>query len=394
MGRSSLRLSHRDSADARSGSIGRDIAERSSSLVAPLVAPVVRAPGRRHHAEAVAQVLAKLSDEWARYFPDASVPPRVVSVHYEPRRLSDIAKAELAIGPTRVAIYIKIHKHHVSTPERVKQKAQLEFETLRHLHQAMTAVPGGAVPRPIAFFPEEVAVVTEEVKGQNLYRLIKRALRPYAGLAGRRAVEAHSEASGLWLRQFQAVTQRDTRRSLLEAGVLSRLTNDLEVCVARGLAQSDSVRLVRFCENRLAQLGGQAFPIVGTHPDFQPDNVVARADGVSVLDFTSFRYSLPWSDVGRFVAALEFLGKHPLYNRRKIAAFRVAFLGGYGWKGLEAEAVLVYVVWFLVKAVRAVATWPAPSLVRRLRERQAIAFLSAWSRRLDDSSVGNVLLAG
>jgi aminoglycoside phosphotransferase (APT) family kinase protein len=368
--------------------------ERGSNLVVPLVAAVACAPGRRHPAAPVAQVLAKLTEKWAGYFPDASVPPRVVSVHYGPRRLSDIAKAELAMGPRRITIYIKIHKHHVSTPERVEQKARLEFETLRHLHEAMTAGPGCAVPRPIAFFPEEIAVVTEEVKGQNLYQLIKRTLRPYAGLASRRSVESHCEASGLWLRQFQAVTKRDTTKSLRDAGVLTRLTSDLEACVSRGLAQSDSVRLVRFCEDRLAQLDGQAFPVVGTHPDFQPDNVVARADGVSVLDFTSFGYGLPWSDVGRFVATLEFFAKHPLYNRRRIAAFRVAFLRGYGLRGPEAEAVLVYAVRSLVKAVRAVATWPAPSFVRRLRERQAVAFLSAWSRRVTDSSGGDALLVG
>jgi aminoglycoside phosphotransferase (APT) family kinase protein len=375
-------------------SLGRAIMEKSARLVTAPEASVIRGPDRQHHAETVAQVLAKLTGEWARYFPEASVPPRVISVHYRPRRLSDIAKAEVAMGLTRVAIYIKIHKHHVSTPERVKQKARLEFETLRHLDEAMTAVPGCAVPKPIAFFPDEIAVVTEEVKGQNLYQLIKRALRPYAGWAGRRVVEAHCEASGFWLRQFQAVTQREARKSLREAGVLARLTSDLEVCVSRGLAQSDSVRLVRFCEDRLARLDGQAFPVVGTHPDFQPDNVVARADGVSVLDFTSFGYGLPWSDVGRFVATLEFFAKHPLYNRRRIAAFRVAFLRGYGLRGPEAEAVLVYAARSLVKAVRAVATWPAPSFVRRLRERQAVAFLSAWSRRVTNSSGGDALLAG
>jgi aminoglycoside phosphotransferase (APT) family kinase protein len=362
--------------------------------MAPLVAVGARAPSPRHPTTAVAQVLAQLIEEWPRYFPGASAAPRVVSVHYAPRRLSDIARAELATGAARVALYIKVHKHHVSTPERVKQKARLEFETLQHLHAAMTAVPGGGVPRPIAFFPEEMAVVTEEVRGQNLYQLLKRTLRPYAGLADRRAVEAHCAASGLWLRQFQAITRRDTRRSLREAGVLAHLVKDLDVCVSMGLARRHSLRLVRFCEDRLGPLDGQAFPMVGAHPDFQPDNVVASEDGVSVLDFTSFGYGLPWGDVGRFVATIECLAKHPLYDRRKIGAFRVAFLRGYGVQGPEADVVLLYVVRFVVKAVGAVATWPGPSLVRWLRERQAIAFLSAWSHRLVESSGSNVVSAG
>ena len=166
--------------------------------------------GRGGHHPSVERVLDRLLTDYPAHFPDAAAPPRLVSLRVAARRLSDVARAELQVGSRRDAVYIKIHKHHRSSPERVLAKAELEFTTLSHLHPRMRAIPRCGVARPIAFFPEERAVVTAEVGGENLYQTIKAGVRRWSAPATRRRLATWCEESGVWLRHFQEITAQGT----------------------------------------------------------------------------------------------------------------------------------------------------------------------------------------
>jgi hypothetical protein len=345
-----------------------------SSLLPDVTVPPGTAFGR---------VLAGLAEDHSRYFPEAPAPPRVLGFTLVPRRLSDIARITLGFGDERLDAYVKIHKKPTSPIERVRTKARLEFEMLTHLHPRFAGIPGCAVARPIAFFPEEIAVVTEAVRGENLHHLLKREARGWPGRDTRARAEAHCRGAGRWLRHFQDITRRpETARVPLDE-IRAQVTGDLEACAALGLGRATARTIQGFLDARCAEVGGGEVPVTGEHPDFQPDNVLCSADTVTVIDFTSFRPGTAYSDVARFLAAVAFLGKNPLYRRPVLGGLARAFLEGYGWPaGLRDPALSVYLVRFVVQAVRTAGTWPHRPGVRWLVGRRAAGFLTGWARRV------------
>ena len=86
----------------------------------------------------------------------------------EYRRLSDLARVRLKLRDNSTEIFIKFHKHPHSPEARVQAKSQLEYETLTWLFDAFASMPGYSVVRPIAYFSEYKAVVTEKAEGLDL----------------------------------------------------------------------------------------------------------------------------------------------------------------------------------------------------------------------------------
>lgn len=345
-----------------------------------------RIAGNARISPAISEALGKLTAEFARYFPDEKARPEILSVACSSRRLSDIGRVELKFSRSTTRIYVKVHKKPTSPIERVRQKARLEFDTLSYLYPRFQGIPGCSVVRPIAFFPQEMTVVTAAAEGENLHQVIKRQAAVWRASSGIEMLKAHCRSCGVWLRHFQEITAQQRREELPVSSILEQVMTDLEVCVEMGLRRADSIRLLAFCKEQLHRVEGQEFPVVGEHPDFQPDNILLSSDGVTVLDFTSFRYGSAYSDPGRFLASLDFLSKNPFYSRRTIHTLMTAFLQGYGWREKEMDPGLtVYLIRYMVQAVATVSTWPRSAFVKRFVERRAAAFLSAWSRRIISS---------
>jgi thiamine kinase-like enzyme len=337
--------------------------------------------------QGVSEVLQKLTERYFLYFPDAKMSPTISSVTVTSRRHCDIAWAELKFDGSTARICVKFPKEPGKTPktplERVGQDARVDFETLSYLYERFRRVPGCSVVRPIAFFPEEMAVVTEEVEGENLHDLIKKKASLWHAGSEVEVLRAHCRACGVWLRHFQEFTTQQRRAALPVSRILEQVGTDLEVCVKMGLPGAVSLSLLRFCEEQLRSVEGRDFPVVGEHPDFQPDNILLSPAGVTVLDFTNFRYGSAYNDIARFLASLDFLQKNPLYRRGRIRTLIAAFLQGYGWSQNEMDAGLtVYLIRYMVQAARTVRKVSYPNPVKRLIERRAIGYLSAWCRRV------------
>jgi Ser/Thr protein kinase RdoA (MazF antagonist) len=329
----------------------------------------------------IAAALTRLQGDHGRYFPGATRVPAVSVLRVQRRRLSDVAEVELALGTSTVRIYVKHHRKAAADIERVREKAGLEFRMLGILQDRFRDVSGCAVARPIAFFPDLITVVTEAVEGANLHHLIKRQAAVWRPLADVEALRGHCRAAGAWLRRFQDATATGETASPPAGFILQHLRGDLEQCVGLGFADGLARELLAFVEDRLGRVARRAYPVVGQHPDFQPDNVLVAPGRVTGLDFTSFRHGSPYSDVARFVVSVEFFAKSPLYRRARMRGLAAAFLGGYGWRGGEDDtALLPHAVLHIVRAARMASAWPGP--MRRLVAAGVIRFLTAWTREM------------
>jgi hypothetical protein len=299
------------------------------------------------------------------------------------RRLSVIARVDVTLGTQPASIYIKAHRNPGAPASRVHRKARLEYDTLCHLHERFGPVAGCAVVRPIAFFPEHLTVVTEAGAGANLHQLVKKSAVRWRSRAGLDAAGEHCRMAGVWLRHFQTITDQVCQAPLPRAQMVEWIEADVAQCVALGLPARDGAALVAFARARLAAVGDRPFPVVGQHPDYQPDNVLVSPGRATVLDFTSFQHGTPFSDVARFAAALDFLAKSPLYPRGRCRSLAAAFLDGYGGVADEHRpAVMISLIHHMARGARTVASWPRPALLRRAVERQTMRFLARWGREL------------
>jgi Ser/Thr protein kinase RdoA (MazF antagonist) len=328
-------------------------------------------------------ILQSLTRDYRLYFPERRTSPHVRSVEFLPRRLSDIARAELSFGEAMTTLYIKVHKKPGSPAARVLAKARLEFDTLRDLHEKFRAESGYSVVRPIAFFPDDVAVVTEAGEGENLHGLIKRhAVRWNRGAAIER-LASQCRAAGAWLHRFQDLTRRPGVGPLPAAAMSLRLEADLRTCVTLGLARELASEIDGFVRGRLQSLERCEFPVVGVHPDFQPDNVLFSTAGITVLDFTSFQYGPPHSDVARFLSSLVFFSKSPAYAEARMQVLMRAFLEGYGRNVADLNpALTAYMLCFVVTAAATVGSWRRRWPVKPLMQRQTLRHLTRWCQTI------------
>src|SRR5262245_61311008 len=215
---------------------------------------------------AMAAIVDRLLTEHERYL-GTSAAPRLVALTVRPRRLSDVALVDLAVASQPLRLFVKVHKKSRASIDRVREKAGIEYDTLRMLHQRFVAFPGYGVVRPVAFFPEELTVITEAAEGDNLHQVIKMATpawRPSSGLE--RPLSACRDA-GVWLRHFQAITGQPAPAPLPIEWLLGGLRSDLAACEAFGLPQRASRRLLGFAEDRTLALGARQLAVTGQHPD-------------------------------------------------------------------------------------------------------------------------------
>jgi aminoglycoside phosphotransferase (APT) family kinase protein len=277
-------------------------------------------------------------------------------------------------------IYIKFHKHPYSPEERVRAKAQLEYETLRRLSEAFASIPGCSVARPIAYFSEYKAVVTEKADGKNLHTLLNRPLRSLLRIDAKKGMEWCYQA-GRWLRKFQEVTKRPEKEKFASESFRGEVEGLAKRCGTLGFSPLSARRILSWARSELERVGEPELQVVGQHPDFQPQNILVTSNGITVLDFTSFKYGNRYHDVACFLTFLDSRLKHPLFSKAQIHRLREGFLRGLRLLSLEdpllrlyrAKEMLNYLATFLERIVGSDGSWP---IMRRLflrwAERQAI----------------------
>jgi hypothetical protein len=331
----------------------------------------------------VREVVESLVRDHRRYFPDQAQAPAVASVTVLTRPLSELARVRLQFGTTARTLYVKIPTRTIGGVEGLRRKARLEFETLSWLHEAFRGDRTHAVVRPVAFFPESSAVVTEAGQGVNLQRLLKRRLAAWRSGRDLPVLEEHCRRAGRWLARFQAITAQPAPEPPAWDAFFRRLRADLDACVTAGFAAESGRALLAACEEELAQVGGRPVTMAGSHPDFQPDNVLVSPGGVTVLDFASFHHAPVWADLMRFPVSVAFFSRWPGYPRNRIDRLIQAYFAGYGAEATADDpgARLYALRWMLKLA--AASCRPSARPLAGLRRRWALTFLAGWPDTVD-----------
>lgn len=278
-----------------------------------------------------AEIEARIRDNVQRYFP--GLPSAGVEVRCEPFAQTSsypLVHCEVVSpGPPvrRAGVVVKFPPTWSSHDE-----AETEYRQLRLMEGVVGTTSGPLrVPRPLDYYPDWSALVTEEVGGERFSRRLLRDASRTAGPAAAARLAARVRDCGRWLAAFHQATAAggappfdDTFRELVDER-LGRLR-------PHGLPEHACRRVLETIDALSAWGAGRVAPVAGLHGDFGPQNVHVGEDWVCVFDLSYDRRTIVFDDVSYFLVTLETMGawpRHPLFERARALALRDPFLEGY-----------------------------------------------------------------
>ncbi|MBS2027789.1 MAG: phosphotransferase [Deltaproteobacteria bacterium] len=261
--------------------------------------------------------LARLAASRATYFGSAWT--RLLPGAQRTRATSRILELDVAHGARRGTAFLKVAIQNVADRRERARAMRNLLDDYVHQERAHAALPG-SVARPIACFPEALAVVTEGAEGDTLATLLGRAR--WRGQW--QELQLTFARAGAWLAAFHASGRADERISL------ARLRVRVDTHLRKAAGTQDRRRALRRFDGLAALVRSRELRAVPLHGDFSLENIVASGDRVTILDFDVSGGAVgTWlHDVAYLYAALARHAAKPWAPRRELERLQRALLRG------------------------------------------------------------------
>lgn len=343
--------------------------------------------------------------------PTKSPAPSVSALDRARRFLSGEAAGAQAIAPTRLVasrrrpdstihlisvgddrserrFYLKTLHLGSGTHSQRRQAIAAEYDTLLRLRESFAGTPHLTVVRPVACFPDDLSLLTEEWPGRPVDTVLGgRRLLPWRH--NRKGGQDVCGLAGEWLRLFQSFIAPTARAPFDLAQIFSYCDERLKIIVDSrhgGLDARIASGLTRRLDELARDVGPEELSLVARHNDFRPENMLTDGVRLAVLDFTGVTWGPRLYDFMKFWMKLEDLAAPPFGRVRTARSLQAAFADGYGHR-VELRsplALLIRAAFALDKLSEAVdPDLPRPSLSRRpamsfwyrLQRRRLLAFV-------------------
>jgi aminoglycoside phosphotransferase (APT) family kinase protein len=249
------------------------------------------------------------------------------------RPFSHIYRIQVGNNADARRIYVKIFRPRKDTAEEfdfMVRRVRRDYETTRALHAAMSSEAGLGVVRPIACFPEHLALVTAEAPGEMLLRVFERHSHWKTTEAGAKPQIIAARRTGEWLRAFQRTQSAqdlvsiDAVRDYLDFR-LRRLVADPQTT----FSEHDRRAVLDQFTKRAGEIPPDALRAVPVHGDLAMGNVLVDGSGITVLDLTSVGSGTLYHDLGHLYMQIGLLSAKASLRRTRIAALQRALLDGF-----------------------------------------------------------------
>jgi hypothetical protein len=332
-------------------------------------------PEQRQWPSQFRPVLSSLVAGGGQYFGSDSV--RVEPVRLLERPFSSLLQVRISGGQGTVGAFIKILKPRSPGSDELTATARnvlREFEITTRVRRALAPYPGLSAVRPIACFPDQFALVTERATGPTLSDVLARAAAGWAGARSAKDWAGSLRQVGAWLKAVQASLRqdRDVDLDAMRQYLDTRLA-ELERTGLIRLTGAGRLSIERYRDRLIREASGEPLRQVWIHADFCPDNIIARAGEVTVLDFTMAKTGTVYHDVSHLFMRLEAMKVKPWLRPAIIERFQQelleAFEPGLGpSRPLFALMLLQHVICHLL-ALQTATSGPAELYARWLRRR-------------------------
>ncbi len=289
-------------------------------------------------ADAGEAVMQRLQAEAAHLWPEA--PPSTITLARKfSRPYSTVYRFLLgydqsnANAPPPRALYAKVFRpsrQNLQNQQKYLDRLQTEFEVAKQLRASLHEQREAAIVRPVAYYPELLALVTEEAAGNGLAEIIIAACKRWSLRNALNQAVLHCRRAGIALAAIQAATRASRRfnaEELLEYAQirLQRLRDNDTV----PFSSEDYKRIWNFLEHALAKIPRAQLGQCGCHGDYAPFNLLADKERVTVLDFSMFKTGSCYNDATYFHHRVEGYLHKPIFSASAIRAVQSAFLEGY-----------------------------------------------------------------
>jgi Phosphotransferase enzyme family len=272
-------------------------------------------------------LLGRLAAESGDHFgdPSASIEP----LARLERPFSSLLRLRIDAAGRQFGAFLKIFKPRLSTDEELRQLrrwVQREYDATACLYQAFAGNPGLSAVRPIAVFPDQLALATEEAIGVPFDRVIR------SGLWGRQVPAPLTDIAqriGAWIRTYQQVTASSGEMSLDERQ--DYLSVRLRRLTAAGVFREQDVARTLERVHELARLvDSTSLGRVAIHADLCPTNIlIGPTGGVTILDFAMAKSGARFHDISHLFMHLEFQRWRPRLLTRVLPDVQAALLAGF-----------------------------------------------------------------
>ena len=181
---------------------------------------------------------------------------------------------------------------------RVEERVRREFQVTLDCWHAFHGAGSIGCVRPLAYFPEHLAIATEEAPGRPLSELLERVLLPFASKADRQLLDRGCHGLAAWLRQFQRAGNGET--SAEPAALTEYIDTRLRRLVANplsGFTAEDRLRVLLVTAWLVGRLQSDEVVEVPIHGELSPAKISVDPAQLTVLDCTSGRRGLALHDL-------------------------------------------------------------------------------------------------
>jgi hypothetical protein len=332
-------------------------------------------PEQRHWPSQFRPVLSSLVAGGGQYFGSDSV--RVEPVRLLERPFSSLLQVRISGGQGTVGAFIKILKPRSPGADELtatSRNVQREFDITTRVRRALAPHPGLSAVRPIACFPEQFALVTERATGPTLAEVLARAAAGWSGARSAKDRRGSLRQVGAWLNAVQGSLrqEKDVDFDAMRLYLDTRLTALERVGPVR-LTAAGRMAIERYRDRLMREASGEPLRQVWIHADFCPDNIIARAGEVTVLDFTMAKTGTVYHDVSHLFMRLEAMKVKPWFRPAIIEGFQQELLEAFEpglvpGRPLFALMLLQHVICHML-ALQTSTSGPAELYARWLRRR-------------------------
>jgi tRNA A-37 threonylcarbamoyl transferase component Bud32 len=274
-------------------------------------------------------VLTRLRTDLAELGPAGDV--QVEALSYEDRPFSHVIKvrARHRDGGAAGTFFVKISKAKGEDAlEKMRRRVTQDFASTRRIANAMKPYSDLGVVRPVACYPEQLAIVTEEAPGQTLGTYIENHAAWFPS-RGRVSELQHVLMNvGRWIRTFQEIdgVTGDLNLADLREYVDVRLRRLVAERIWPAKRRQDVLRHLDLLALQVPQAELQE---VVLHADFAPGNILVSKDRVTVLDLAMVQRGSRLHDLSRLFLQLDVFRAKPQFRAATVAALQSALLRGY-----------------------------------------------------------------
>ena len=247
----------------------------------------------------IAPIVSAVEREAATWFgaPAEAVTPEQ---HVE-RTSSDVWLLRIKTRTRTAGVHVRMWRASDERPQerrKVEERVRREFQVTMGYWRAFDGVGSAGCVRPLAYFPEHLAIATEEPVGQPFSMLLERVLLPFASKGDRSLLDRACYGLAIWLRQFQQLGNGEVacEPAALTQHIDARLRR-LVASPLSGFTEHDRVRVLLVTAWLVARLQSEGLVEVPIHAELTPEKLVVNENQLTVLDCTAEKRGLKHHDL-------------------------------------------------------------------------------------------------